>query len=58
MLGSSQLTNFGDTTPALERNDSSTRLCTTSGSRAQSSWHRRKKAAPSTISRAALEAAA
>ena len=49
MLGSSQLTNFGETTPALERNDSSTSWCTASGSSATSSWHSRKKAAPSTM---------
>ena len=56
--GSSQLTNLGDTTPALERNDSSTMLWTTSGSRAQSSWQSRKNAAPSTMPRASLLAAA
>ena len=43
MLGSSQLTNFGDTTPALERNDSSTILWTASGSRATSSWHEQEE---------------
>ena len=52
------VTNFGDTTPALERNDSSTSLCTASGSSATSSWQSRKKAAPSTMPRASLEAAA
>ena len=56
--GSSQLTNFGDTTPALERNDSSTSLWTASGSSATSSWQSRKKAAPSTMPRTSLEAAA
>ena len=53
--GSSQLTNFGETTPALERNDSSTSLCTASGSSATSSWHSRKKAAPSTMPSTSLD---
>ena len=41
--GSSQFTNFGDTTPALERNDSSTSLCTASGSSATSSWQEQEE---------------
>ncbi len=55
--GSSQCTNFGETTPALERNDSSTILWTASESKATSSCRRRKKAAPSTMARASLQAA-
>ena len=58
MAGSSQLTNFGETTPALERKDSSTSWWMASGSSATSSWHSRKKAAPSTMPSASLDAAA
>ena len=48
-MGSSQLTSFGATTPALERNDSSTRMWTASGSGATSSWQNNSSDAPSTI---------
>ncbi len=58
MPGSSQLTNFGDTTPALERKDSSTSSWTASGASATSSWQSKKNAAPSTMPSASLEAAA
>ena len=46
MRGSSQFTNFGDTTPALERNDSSTSLWTASGSRATSSCRAGRRLLP------------
>ena len=46
--GSCQSTSLGPRMPALERNASSTRWRTASGARATSSWHSRKKAAPST----------
>ena len=56
--GSAQRTILGVTIPALDRKDSSTKMCTASGSGAQSSWHRTKKAAPSIMPRASLAAVA
>ena len=46
-VGSSQLTSFGATTPALDRNDSSTKMWTASGSGATSSWQNNSSDAPS-----------
>ena len=55
--GSSQRTNLGVTTPALERSDSSTMAETASRRGATSSWQKRKKLAPSTMPIASLAAA-